>query len=527
VGEFGGEIDNWSWPRHTGDFALLRVYADENNQPADHSGANRPYRPRHWFSISNEDLDEGSFVMAPGFPWRTFRRLTAEELRVYSELYFPQRGALYRDWIGIMERASSADEEARITLASRIKKLANAEKNARGQIAGLERGRILEEKRRTEAEVLGWAGQRPEHAAAVAAHRELENLARTRRATWNHDFLLGQLDRGPLPLALALDIVRWARERQRPDLERLPGFQERDRDRLLADLRTAQSSLHPPTATVLLADVLTRAADLAADQRIIAFEPFVGRGQGEDSLLDWAQALMTGSEVEDLEQRLAMFDETVEELHARQDTLLELAFALDIELRQVDERRDRRQGAASRHRPTWRRAMAAFLDRPLDPDADGSLRVTMGQVRGYRPRDGVLMLPQTTLAGVVEKHTGEAPFDTPDAVLARARTAGQSRWADPDLEDVPVAFLADLDTTGGNSGSPVLDGRGRLVGINFDRVWENVANDFGYNPDVARNISVDVRYLLWMLDEIHGATAQPLLDEMDVSQQDRSRRRRR
>ena len=127
------------------------------------------------------------------------------------------------------------------------------------------------------------------------------------------------------------------------------------------------------------------------------------------------------------------------------------------------------------------------------------------------------MKPQTTLAGVVEKNTGREPFSVPPGVLAAAPAASTSRWAEPRLKDVPVAFLADLDTTGGNSGSPVLNGKGELVGVNFDRPWENVANDFGYNPDVARNISVDVRYLLWMLDALPAGAATRLQQELGTA----------
>jgi hypothetical protein len=158
----------------------------------------------------------------------------------------------------------------------------------------------------------------------------------------------------------------------------------------------------------------------------------------------------------------------------------------------------------------------AHAGRPVAPDANGTLRVTFGHVKGYGPRDGVWMTPQTTVGGVAEKSTGVEPFAAPPELLAAAPKAPASRWADPRLKDVPVDFLADADTTGGNSGSPVVNGRGELVGVNFDRVWENVANDFGYNPDVARNISVDMRYLLWLMQTLHGEAAEPLLAEMGV-----------
>jgi hypothetical protein len=176
--------------------------------------------------------------------------------------------------------------------------------------------------------------------------------------------------------------------------------------------------------------------------------------------------------------------------------------------------KDRRQGASLRLRPEWRKAVLAHAGKPVAPDANGTLRVSFAKVQGYTPRDGAVYTPQTTLAGLLAKHTGEAPFDVPEKVSKVAEAKRYGTWMDSRLKDVPVNFLSDADTTGGNSGSPTVNGRGQLVGVNFDRVWENVANDFGYNPDVARNVSVDVRYILWMLDQVEDADA--LLRELGV-----------
>ncbi|HLX10042.1 MAG TPA: S46 family peptidase [Thermoanaerobaculia bacterium] len=571
VGDFGGEVDNWSWPRHSGDFALLRVYAGPDGRPAPRAAGNQPLRPPHYFPVAADGIRPGDFVMVAGYPGITFRSLTAPEMRERAELYYPRRAELLRAWLDLMEAAARADAAARIALADRIKALANAEKNARGQIAGLRRGRVLEEKGAEDREVLTWAAASPAppgttrgatsaacaestatmgctggpatpaHPAspltaagaataanpAVAAYQELSRLVEGRLAGWDRDFLLEQAHLGPKPLDLAMTLVRHARESVKPDLEREPPFMERNHDRLVEGLRRDQSRLSLPADGALLADLLQRFADLPEGMRLPAVEsllaglpPGGGTGSGPATRCDRAAlaaraaALVAGSRVTGLEERLKMLGENEEQLRARRDPLLELAAGLDTALHDVEERDRRFRGAASRLRPAWRRAVAAHAGKPLAPDANGTLRVTFAHVEGYRPRDGIWMEPQSRVAGVVEKQTGKEPFDAPPALLAAAPAAPASPWADSWLHDVPVCFLADADTTGGSSGSPVLNGKGELVGVNFDRVWENVANDFGFDPEVARTISVDVRYLLWTLTTLAGEAARPLLQEL-------------
>jgi hypothetical protein len=518
VGEFGGEVDNWSWPRHTGDFALLRVYSGPQGEPAKSSASNVPFRPRHWFPVAPRGVAPGDFVMMAGYPGQTFRALTESEMRERGERFHPGRAELYRSWIDLLEAASARDETARIALADRIKGLANREKNSRGQVAGFRRGRILERKAASEQEILAWASdrknRRPEHAAAVAAHTELAQLMEQRLATWDRDFLLEQVIQGPKPLHLALTLARWAGEREKPDLEREADYMDRNRDRTLERLRLDQRRMFLPAEQELLVDLLTRFAKLPAGSRSPAIDSLLGNDRSPEGIKAKAADLISRTKVTDLDERMKMFEESGAQLRARHDPLLDLAFALDRELLDWKERDDRFKGAVSRLRPQWQRAVIAHSGKPVAPDANGTLRVSFAHVGGYSPRDAVRLEPRTTLSGVVEKHTGEEPFDVPAAVLAAAPDAPRSRWADPDLKDVPVAFLADADSTGGNSGSPVLNGRGELVGVNFDRVWENVANDFGYLPDVGRNISVDVRYLLWMLDALQGEAAAGLLREL-------------
>jgi|CXWL01.1.fsa_nt_gi hypothetical protein len=522
IGEYGGEVDNWSWPRHTGDFALLRVYSGPDNLPAV-AGAlgNRPFRPGHFFPVAREGVAPGSFVMVAGYPGLTVRSLVAEEMAERGERAFPARAELYARWIAIMEQGARRDATADIALASRIKGLANREKNARGQVAGLARGRILEKRRAEDQAVLvGLETLAPgdPRRAAAAAHRELTGRVAERARTWNRDFLLEQISSGARSLDLAVTVVRSALERAKPDLERLPDFMERNLGRLKERQAVEQRRIDLPTELELAVDFFTRLAALPAAERPLPVVRWLAGG-GEPEVVVRARLaeIQAATRVLDAGEREKMLAETEAQLRARRDPLLDLAFELEAELRRLDERRDADKGAAARLRPTWRRAVAAHLGRPLAPDANGTLRVSFAKVEGYRPRDAVWMEPQTTLSGLLQKHTGVEPFAAPALLLAAAAEAPTSRHADPRLGDVPVAFLASADTTGGNSGSPVLNGRGELVGVNFDRVWENVANDFGYNPEIARNISVDVRYLLFVLEHFGGADARRVLEELGVN----------
>jgi hypothetical protein len=502
VGNFGGEIDNWMWPRHSGDFSLLRVYDGDE-----------PYRPEYWSPVSTEGVRDGDAVAVLGYPGRTYRSWIADEMAERAERYFPTRRDLYVEWIRILQEEGERSPEVEIAVADDLRTLENRRKNADGQIAGLQRGRILEKQRAAEERVKAWAAARPDGPAALEAHAELTRLNEERLATWERDFLLDEAARGAWGLRWPLLIARRSSEGVKPDAEREPGYMERDLPLLRDRLRRDQKRYEEAADRRLFRSWVEHALALPARERLAPIDELFAGAEGAE--LDRRIAgLYEASPVFDLDVRLAMFEQTPDELGARGDPLLDLGFAVDAERVALKARRDARGGAILRLRPAWRRAVVGEAGRPVAPDANRSLRVTVGRVAGYSPRDAVVMLPHTTLAGVIAKHTGEEPFDVPVRIREAWEKERFGRWIDPELGSVPIGILADCDTTGGNSGSPVIDGRGRLVGVNFDRVWENVANDFGYNPEIARNVSVDVRYMLWILDQVEGA--EELLAELGV-----------
>ncbi len=468
IGEFGGEPDNFRWPRHVGDFSMARAYKD-----------GKPYRPEFFFPISRNGVKPGDFVMLLGYPGRTFRSFTGEEMSNEREFRFKLTQEIYGEWINILEGVKTAD--GAIAVAAMLKSLNNSHTNAEGQLAGLARGSLIEKQKANDEAVLAWAAGKPAYAGALASKRELDRIAEERRKTAVRDYLLSIIPAGSVALKHATQLARLAGERVKTDAAREPGYQERDWARLKAGLERDQKSFYAPADEALLASWLARArkANIAGAQGAAA------------------APLLRATKVTDLNERLKMFDETLAQLRARQDPLLDLAFALAPDFREWRTSLEAREGAFARLRPEWRKAVIAHAGKPVAPDANSTLRVSFAHVKGYSPRDGVLYTPQTTLAGMIEKHTGEEPFAVPSFILDAAKNAR--------ADQIPLNFMSDADTTGGNSGSPVVNGRGELVGLNFDRPWENVANDFGYNPAVARNISVDIRFLLWLWEDVQKA----------------------
>lgn len=510
IGEYGGEIDNWMWPRHTGDFSMARAYVGPDGKPAPYSKENVPYKPEFYFPISTTGVKPGDFVMVLGYPGTTVRSLTAAEMADREKNLYQRRVEVYGSWIRLIEETTKGNEAGVIASAATLKSLNNVYKNAGGQIAGLKRGSIIAKQKAAEAEVEKWAAGKPEWQTAIDAKRQLDAMAAGKDRTASRGFLLSVVSSGSSALRQAIQLVKLASERQKPDAEREPSYMNRSLTMLKANLERAQKSYFRPADQALFADWIERALKLSAGERIAAVDAAFGAGDRKAAI----ERIFSTTKVSDLGERLKMFEETPAQLAARRDPLIDFAIALQPELDAYNESNKTSDGAVARLRPLWRKAVIAHAGKPIAPDANSTLRVSFAHVKGYAPRDGVVYLPQTSLAGMIEKHTGEEPFDVPVRVRDAFYAGKFGRWKDARLGTVPLCFLADADTTGGNSGSPVVNGRGELVGLNFDRVWENVANDFGYNPDIARNVNVDVRFFLWLLDEVENADS--ILKELRI-----------
>lgn len=512
IGEFGGEIDNWMWPRHTGDFALMRAYADAKGNSSEYSDKNVPYRPASFLKMSAEGVQPGDFVAVLGYPGRTQRYLRALEIERQMKQALPESAEFLSSWVGLLEKQATRNKDIAIKVAAQKKGFANSAKNSKGMLEGLGHLGLLERRRDEEKRLAEWL-KSPGREKQASAVGELDEMVKERERVFLRELLLGNALRGPNLLGVAVDLVRRAKESAKPDLEREEAFMDRNAVRLWKNQERRLRDFDAEVDAALLASLAVRAKNLPAE---MAIDTLARLATGDEAATAKSLAAkLRGSTLAKTESTKKLFHGPASAVDSSTDFLLVLARALVIEIEAMEKLQKTREGRVLRTGPSYFEALRAVTKKPFYPDANGTLRLSYATVSGYVPKDGLTATPQTVLGGAVKKHTGAPPFELPKAVLDKARGAKDSYWSDPTLGDVPTCFLSNADTTGGNSGSPVIDGNGRLVGLNFDRVWENIAGDFGWGADRSRNISVDVRYMLWLLDRVAGADA--ILQELGVA----------
>ncbi|HGG57641.1 MAG TPA: S46 family peptidase, partial [Nannocystis exedens] len=406
IGEFGGEIDNWMWPRHTGDFAVLRAYAGPAGEPRAYAEDNVPYRPEHWLKVSAEGIREGDFVAVLGYPGRTTRYLWVDELVRRIEDSLPAKIDLYGEWIAIAEELGGADPAVAIKVAATKKSLANVHKNSRGMLDGVAAMGLID-RRRSEQRRL----EKIDKKGVIAALSEI--TARQRR-TYARDFLRSQAAHGPTLLSAAVDVVRWARERGKPEEQQAGGYLDRDRGRRWRGIQRRLRDHDPELAANLLAAVVARAARLPQEDRIEALDSLIGTKLGSDldsdsrkNFLPATRRLFAQSKLAEENVLKQLFDGAdPEALRRSKDPLLVLAGALVDEIEIAADEADRRGGALLALKPAYFELLRSVRSGPIYADANGTLRISVASVRGYQPRDGMLARPQTTLQGQLAKLRG-------------------------------------------------------------------------------------------------------------------------
>ncbi len=522
IGNYGGEIDNWRWPRHTGDFAFYRAYVGKDGKPADHSAENVPFRPPHVLKLARTPLQPGDPVMVAGYPARTNRLTTAAEAREAVEWEYPYTIDFCETYLKELEAQKKLDAGVGIKAEPLIRGLSNWLTNTKGQVDGLVKDGLAAKKAAKEAELRAWIDADPARKAKWGhALGKLDELYAESRKHREAEATMRELSRLVRLYGAASTILRNAEERPKPDADRHPDYQARNQKRLEQGLVQMTRQYDAKLDTAMLSLVVERELRLPESKRPGIAEALLGKkltgpgGTPEARRAAIAKAVAE-SKLGDEATRVALLSKaSVAELGKSRDPMIRLAVALRPTAKAAEDRGYALAGASSLVRPLFVEAMRERAGGMLAPDANRSLRITYGTVRGYAPKPGAPVFePFTKLSGVVAKNTNEDPFDAPKALLDAVAAGKVGPYVDAKLGEVPVNFLADLDITGGNSGSATLDARGELVGLAFDGNYESMASDWLFIPEVTRSIHVDLRYMLWVLDAVSNADA--LLGELGV-----------
>jgi hypothetical protein len=526
IGNFGGETDNWRWPRHTGDWSFFRAYVGPDGRPAPFAKANVPYRPKRWLAVQPAGVKEGDLVIVAGYPGRTQRHQTHAEVKETTEWSFPRFIRTAQEQIAILQALGSEDKALQIKAAGRVRGLSNYLTNRKGMLEGLVKGGILARKARSEKELSEWIAASPERQKAYGdVLPALAKLQAEAEATRERDAALSGLLSASTMLNSAHTANRLALEKAKTDdMARDAEYQQRNWPRIRETQQRAQRTLDARIDRALLRWAMGDAAALPADQRISGLDKMVGLTAGmtqadsQKAIDACLERLYAVTRMADESFRMGLFDSASAGIAATKDPMVQLALALAPLDQANRELQKRRSGAESRVRPRYMQALLARAGGLVAPDANSTLRVTFGAVKGKPGPDGILWTPFTTLKGVEQKHTGEGEFDAPDREIAAIRELRAGRAPTPsvapELGDVPVDFLSTVDTTGGNSGSATLNGKGEFVGLLFDGTYDTIASDFLYDTSNARSIHADVRYMLWVMTQVDGA--RRLVEEMGV-----------
>lgn len=504
IGNFGKDTDNWMWPRHTGDFSMFRIYAGKDNKPAEYSPENIPYTPKKSLSISLDGMSEGDFTMVFGFPGKTNQYLHSAAVEQIMTVNDPAKIAIREKALGVIDGYMRKDEQIKIQYAAKYASIQNSYKKWQGEVLGLTSTNAVAKKKAYEAEFSKRVNASPalkEKYGTVL--NDLSNAyAEIKPYGYARDYYLEITSKIEL-----LTIAGWINSlRTAYEKDGDKGYQSR-----LAQVKNMLEGLYEEyNAEVDQKLFETLMKMYVDDQDEIYQSPFL-----KDKLkvagsnyAELAAGLYNSVDLDDKKATMAILEKPAAEVIGYYKNNAAIKLYTDLSgtySNNVAKKLNEIQASINKLNRTYMQAqMDVMKEKKFYPDANSTLRVTYGNVKGYNPRDAVKYDYYTYLDGVMDKYKpGDYEFDVPEKLQTLYKNKDFGQYGSNGK--MPVCFIGMNHTTGGNSGSPALDAWGNLVGLNFDRVWEGTMSDINYDPSICRNIMVDIRYVLFIVDKYAGA----------------------
>lgn len=514
IGKFGADTDNWEWPRHTGDFSLFRIYASPDNLPADYSPSNVPFVPKHYLPISLDGIEEDDFTMVFGFPGRTNQYLPAMAIDHTVNIIDPARIAIREKALDIMDAAMRNDPEIKIKYASKFASIANGWKKWIGEVQGLTATKAFDKKLDYDLEFMRRVTQKPEWKQEYATivptfrslYKKLEPFVKT------HTYYTEIVGRNVEMLRIAGIFRRLTNVYESSGEEGYNNFTARVQSFLKGFYKDYSPEVDKQVFAALMEMYIQETPPEYLPSSVLQMVKNANNDYAALADKIYGETFLTDPSAVALLWEM----EPVEALQAiKRDPAYRFAFSLydSYQLHIGPTYEELTKQIDLLQRDYMRGQMEVFTEKTFYPDANSTLRVTYGQVKGYEPRDAVTYSPVTYLEGVMQKYQpGDYEFDVPARLLELYEKKDYGQYGEDGK--MPVCFIGSNHTTGGNSGSPAIDANGNLIGLNFDRVWEGTMSDLYYDPSICRNIMVDARYILFIIDKFAGASH--LIEEMKL-----------
>ncbi len=508
IGEFGGETDNWVWPRHTGDFSFMRAYVAPDGKPAKYSKKNVPYTPKKFLKVNASGVNENDFVFILGYPGRTFRNRPYQYIQYQQQFQLPYTAELYEYENKAMDEAGKDNKATEIKLATRIKRNANVLKNYRGKLKGLNAIGLIDKKKKEDAELSAFirsdASLSRKYGSLMTG---IDNLYKQVFNEAYRELWFSQIYSSTSMLNASAYINSFKKAMNARPAAQRTAFLTDSAKYLMNSLRTIYNSYDAHADRAIFAKMLSDAAAFPANQRILAVDNSMkGSKDKAAQINEVLSATLQRSRINDSSFVFNELLSSVTKLNNYTDALLSFEGELRQQQQQHKQETERREGELNKLMGDYVTVKELFKKQNFMPDANSTLRMTYGHIKGYSPVDASWMKPFTTIKGIIEKGaSGNPDFEYPSSIKKLWEAKDFGPFVKNDLNDVPVAFLYDMDTTGGNSGSPVMNAKGELVAVNFDRVYEATINDYAWNESYSRSIGVDIRYVLWVASKVDHA----------------------